>query len=270
MAGAPPAPTDLSIEVLGSVLALGALGTGLAFVLNFRVIRVAGASTSASVTYLIPVVATVLGVLVLGEHLSWYQPVGAVDRAGRRRGVAGRPALAEAPPRRRARGSSRTARGTRADGSRAGEDRAGGSHADAARQRPGGLQRRRRVHSIVQRRTAPPATTPAPPATPRAASNHTRAASNHTRAASNHTRAASNHTRAASNHTRAASNHTRAASNHTRAASNHTRAASNHTRAASNHTRADHGVPRREVRNWGTRRSNHPDMSMIDGRRGRA
>jgi drug/metabolite transporter (DMT)-like permease len=77
LAGAPPVPTRLSTEVLLSVGALGALGTGLAFVLNFRVIRVAGASTSASVTYLMPLVATVVGVLVLRERLVWHQPVGA-------------------------------------------------------------------------------------------------------------------------------------------------------------------------------------------------
>jgi drug/metabolite transporter (DMT)-like permease len=77
VAGAPPAPTALSIDVIGSVLALGALGTGLAFVLNFRVIRFAGATTSASVTYLIPIVSTVVGIVALGERIRWYQPVGA-------------------------------------------------------------------------------------------------------------------------------------------------------------------------------------------------
>ena len=77
LAGAPPAPVRLSAPVLHSVLALGALGTGLAFVLNFRVIRLAGASTSASVTYFMPIVATLVGVSVLGERLVWNQPVGA-------------------------------------------------------------------------------------------------------------------------------------------------------------------------------------------------
>jgi drug/metabolite transporter (DMT)-like permease len=77
VAGAPPAPSALPVEVIGSVVALGVLGTGLAFVLNFRVIRVAGASASASITYLLPLVATLLGVLVLGERLSWHAPVGA-------------------------------------------------------------------------------------------------------------------------------------------------------------------------------------------------
>jgi len=78
LAGAPPVPTQLSAQVVLCVLALGALGTGLAFVLNLRVIRFAGASTSTSVTYLMPVVATLVGVLILGEHLLWNQPVGAL------------------------------------------------------------------------------------------------------------------------------------------------------------------------------------------------
>jgi drug/metabolite transporter (DMT)-like permease len=75
-AGAPPAPTSLSPEVAGSVLALGALGTGVAYVLMFRVIRGAGATTASTVTYVIPLFATLIGVLVLDEHLTWYEPVG--------------------------------------------------------------------------------------------------------------------------------------------------------------------------------------------------
>ncbi|MER7460260.1 DMT family transporter [Micromonospora sp. NPDC126480] len=76
--GAPPLPTALSGEVLASVLALGALGTGLAFVINMRNIRVAGASTASTVTYLIPVFAVVIGALALNERLTWHQPVGAL------------------------------------------------------------------------------------------------------------------------------------------------------------------------------------------------
>ena len=77
LAGPPPSPAGLSTDVVLCVLALGALGTGIAFVLNFHVVRVAGVSTSTSVTYLMPVVATLVGVLILGEHLHWNQPVGA-------------------------------------------------------------------------------------------------------------------------------------------------------------------------------------------------
>lgn len=94
---APPAPWSLSLNVIGSVLALGALGSGIAFVLNLRNVRMIGATMSSMVTYLMPIFAIVAGVLVLGERLTWYQPVGAaIVLAGvavsqgvlRRRGVA--------------------------------------------------------------------------------------------------------------------------------------------------------------------------------------
>jgi drug/metabolite transporter (DMT)-like permease len=75
--GGYPAVTELSGSVLASIAALGVLGTGLAFVLHMRNIRLLGASTASMVTYLIPVVATAIGVLVLGEDLAWFQPVGA-------------------------------------------------------------------------------------------------------------------------------------------------------------------------------------------------
>jgi drug/metabolite transporter (DMT)-like permease len=75
---APPAPWSLSLKVIGSVIALGALGSGIAFVLNLRVIRLIGASMTAMVTYIMPIFAIVAGVIVLDERLTWYQPVGAV------------------------------------------------------------------------------------------------------------------------------------------------------------------------------------------------
>lgn len=78
VAGAPPAPWRLSPDVIASVLVLGALGTGLAFVINLRNIKLAGASTASAVTYLVPIVAVLIGVLALDERLAWYQPVGAV------------------------------------------------------------------------------------------------------------------------------------------------------------------------------------------------
>ncbi|NES39624.1 DMT family transporter, partial [Micromonospora sp. PPF5-17] len=78
VAGAPPVPTGLSPRVVASVLALGALGTGLAFVINLRNIRIAGASTASTVTYLIPVFAVLVGAVVLGERMNWHQPVGAL------------------------------------------------------------------------------------------------------------------------------------------------------------------------------------------------
>jgi drug/metabolite transporter (DMT)-like permease len=78
VAGAPTAPADLSLKAIASIVALGALGTGLAFVLHMRNIRLAGASTASMVTYLIPVFAVLIGAVVLSERLTWHQPVGAL------------------------------------------------------------------------------------------------------------------------------------------------------------------------------------------------
>jgi drug/metabolite transporter (DMT)-like permease len=78
VAGAPPAPSGLSLEVIASVAALGALGTGLAFVIHMRNIRLIGASRAATVTYLVPVFAVIVGISVLGESIEWYQPLGAL------------------------------------------------------------------------------------------------------------------------------------------------------------------------------------------------
>ncbi len=76
--GPAPALGHLHLKVIASMLALGALGTGLAFLLNYGLIRSVGAGTMSTVTYVVPVFATAAGVLVLGEHLTWYEPVGAV------------------------------------------------------------------------------------------------------------------------------------------------------------------------------------------------
>ena len=58
------------------MLALGLLGTGLAYILYFRLIADLGASRASSVNYVVPVVAVALGVLVLDEPVSWQLVVG--------------------------------------------------------------------------------------------------------------------------------------------------------------------------------------------------
>jgi drug/metabolite transporter (DMT)-like permease len=78
VSGPPPAPSTWGWSAIGSIVALGAFGSGVAFALNMRVIKVAGATTAAYVTYLTPLVAVALGIIVLGESLTWNQPVGAV------------------------------------------------------------------------------------------------------------------------------------------------------------------------------------------------
>lgn len=60
--GIDPAPRRLV-----SVLLLGALGTGVAYVLNYRVIHEVGPTKASLVTYLVPVVAVAVGVVALGE-----------------------------------------------------------------------------------------------------------------------------------------------------------------------------------------------------------
>ncbi|GAC1511572.1 MAG: DMT family transporter [Chloroflexota bacterium] len=72
------APTTLPVKVLASVVALGVLGTGIAYVLNYGLIRDAGATNASTVTYVIPLFATLAGVLFLQEHLTWNEPAGAV------------------------------------------------------------------------------------------------------------------------------------------------------------------------------------------------
>ncbi|WP_372592733.1 DMT family transporter [Actinotalea sp.] len=66
----------LTPAVVLSMIALGSLGSGVAYVLNFRIIAAVGSSVASTVTYLTPVVATLLGVLVLHERLHWFEPVG--------------------------------------------------------------------------------------------------------------------------------------------------------------------------------------------------
>ena len=46
------------------------LGTGVAYVLNYQIIASEGATVASTVTYLLPVVAIVLGVVVLGETVT--------------------------------------------------------------------------------------------------------------------------------------------------------------------------------------------------------
>ncbi len=75
LAGAPT--LRLGAGPLVCLAVLGILGSGLAYVLTYAIVRAAGAATFSIVTYVIPIVSTTLGVIVLGERLSWNEPVGA-------------------------------------------------------------------------------------------------------------------------------------------------------------------------------------------------
>lgn len=59
-----------------AMLALGALGTGFAYVWNYQIIAAVGPSTASTVTYWQPLVAIAVGILALGEQVHWYEPLG--------------------------------------------------------------------------------------------------------------------------------------------------------------------------------------------------
>jgi len=58
------------------ILILGALGTGFAYIWNFRNVRLAGSLVASTVTYITPVVATLLGVWLLKESFKATQIIG--------------------------------------------------------------------------------------------------------------------------------------------------------------------------------------------------
>lgn len=71
-------PVTLDLPVVGSVLLLGCLGTGVAYVWNQNTLRAWGPTRASTVTYITPIVGVLLGVVLLGETLSWNEPVGAL------------------------------------------------------------------------------------------------------------------------------------------------------------------------------------------------
>ncbi|MBB4893806.1 drug/metabolite transporter (DMT)-like permease [Streptomyces olivoverticillatus] len=73
-----PLPGSLPLVPLLAVFALGALGTGFAFLIQYGLVAEVGPTTATLITYFTPVVATGAGVALLGESLTWNLPVGAV------------------------------------------------------------------------------------------------------------------------------------------------------------------------------------------------
>jgi drug/metabolite transporter (DMT)-like permease len=71
-------PITLTTPVVASLLAVGVLGTGLAYVWNYRVLAEWGPTRTSTVTYITPVVGVILGTVILKETMSWYEPVGAI------------------------------------------------------------------------------------------------------------------------------------------------------------------------------------------------
>ncbi|QYX81528.1 DMT family transporter [Streptomyces akebiae] len=70
-------PSSYPVLPLLAVVALGALGTGVAMLVQYGLVSEVGPTTAQMVTYFIPVIATAAGVALLGESLTWSTPVGA-------------------------------------------------------------------------------------------------------------------------------------------------------------------------------------------------
>ena len=72
-----PYPVHWDWAAVIAIAWIGVVVTGVAQVWNLNVLNAWGPVAVSTVTYLIPVVALVLGVVVLREELEWNQPVGA-------------------------------------------------------------------------------------------------------------------------------------------------------------------------------------------------
>ncbi|MDJ0337870.1 DMT family transporter [Cryobacterium sp. PH31-O1] len=66
----------LTPGIVASVVVLGGVGTGLAYIWYTNVINAWGATIASTVTYLTPIGGVLLGVLILGEALRWNEIVG--------------------------------------------------------------------------------------------------------------------------------------------------------------------------------------------------
>ncbi|MCF2532003.1 DMT family transporter [Yinghuangia soli] len=75
-----PFSGDLAVharpDAFAAIAILGVLGTGIAVVINYRLILDDGAAVASSVTYLLPLVSVLLGALALGEGFGLRMAVG--------------------------------------------------------------------------------------------------------------------------------------------------------------------------------------------------
>jgi drug/metabolite transporter (DMT)-like permease len=68
---------SLSVQAWGSLLALGVLGTGLAYIIFLWLLEASGPVKASMVTYIIPIVGLLLGWAVLGESIGLNTVLGA-------------------------------------------------------------------------------------------------------------------------------------------------------------------------------------------------
>jgi drug/metabolite transporter (DMT)-like permease len=71
-----PWPARPSVTSIGAVAALAVLGTAFAYVVFFRILSTAGAVNVLLVTFLVPIGAIILGVVILKETIRWEELAG--------------------------------------------------------------------------------------------------------------------------------------------------------------------------------------------------
>jgi len=71
-----PANEAITGSMVGAVVALGVLCTGVAYLLYFKLIADVGAAPALSVTFLIPVFGILWGYLFLDESIGWHTVIG--------------------------------------------------------------------------------------------------------------------------------------------------------------------------------------------------
>ncbi len=62
-----PLRMSMQLSTIGAILGISVFGTAFAYMLYFRVIRTVGATNTLLVTFLVPVTALIMGVVILGE-----------------------------------------------------------------------------------------------------------------------------------------------------------------------------------------------------------
>ena len=68
---------DHTHAAAGLVLGLGILGTGVAYIIYYYIIEKLGAVAASSVSYIPPIVALVIGVIIVGENIIFWDYIGA-------------------------------------------------------------------------------------------------------------------------------------------------------------------------------------------------
>jgi drug/metabolite transporter (DMT)-like permease len=71
-----PQTGEPTLGIMGAVLALGVLCSGIAYLLYFRLIAEVGTTSALTVTFLNPVFGILWGALFLGEVVGWYTVAG--------------------------------------------------------------------------------------------------------------------------------------------------------------------------------------------------